>query len=56
MLQEAAGIIRELTWTLKGLQLAGCGCTDDIIALIAIQLKVVIFPAFVFLLRSLRMR
>jgi len=50
--QEVAVIVRELTWALKGLHLAGCGCTSDIITLIAIHLKVVIIPASVSLLRS----
>jgi hypothetical protein len=56
VLQEVVVIIRELTWALKGLHLADCGCTYDIIALIAILLKVVIISTSVFLLCSLRMR
>jgi len=56
VLQEVAVIVRELAWALKELHLAGCGCTYDIIALIAIQLKVVIISASVFLLHSLHVR
>jgi len=41
VLQEAAGIVRELTRALKGLNLTGCGCTYDIMALIAFQLKII---------------
>ncbi|KAI0274088.1 hypothetical protein BGY98DRAFT_936096 [Russula aff. rugulosa BPL654] len=41
VLQEVAVIVRELTWALKGLNLVGCGCTYDIIALIADLLKTI---------------
>ncbi|KAN0125538.1 hypothetical protein V8E52_000745 [Russula decolorans] len=41
ILQEVVGIVWELTWALKELHLAGCGCTYDIIALIAIHLKII---------------
>ncbi|KAF8504840.1 hypothetical protein F5888DRAFT_1903714 [Russula emetica] len=41
VLQEVAGIVSELTWALKELDLAGCGCTYDIIALIATLLKII---------------
>jgi hypothetical protein len=51
VLQEVAVIVRELTWALKGLNLVGCGCTYDIIALIADLLKVIIISASVFPLR-----
>jgi hypothetical protein len=49
--QEVTVIVRELTWALKGLDLAGCDCTHDIIVLIATLLKVVIISASVLFLR-----
>jgi hypothetical protein len=46
-------IVEVLTQALGRLNLDGCGCGHEILALIATLLEVVIMSAFVFLLRSL---